>query len=82
MNVIIFIVELIEPEEEDVILWSIDYSHDIYISTQQTSTVLLDPLFLRVYPWVLAADQVCMGAVSGSAGGVLVGAQPRAILCL
>ena len=77
MNVNIFIVELIEPKEDDVILWSI-----VMIFTQQTLTMLLDPLFLHVCPWVLAADQVCMGAVSGSAGGVLVGAQPRAILCL
>ena len=37
---------------------------------------------LYVCTWVLAADQVCVGAVPGRAGGVLVGAQPCTVLCL
>lgn len=42
----------------------------------------LDPLLSHVCTWFLAADQVCMGAVSGCVGGVLVGAPLRAVLCL
>ena len=44
-------------------------------------SIFLD-LSLHILPWFLAAGEVCLGAVPGHHDCVLVGADPRPVLCL